>query len=132
MSSERNASNLSAGGERYASPPEDTRGNAPENGSSQTSNSDPVSELMDAVLRETIGVMTDDEAYIIIQRWFREQGADLHLDRQTCHSLVGYILKERFRGWEIPTTHVSRIADRLWDDPVARERLGVLWDEASK
>jgi hypothetical protein len=92
----------------------------------------PSSELLDAVLRETIGNMTDIEAHELITGWIAEHsaGKELHLD--VIRSLVHYLLRQRFRGFTFDQTHLTSVARWLWDDPAARARLQLLWGEAGQ
>lgn len=88
------------------------------------------SELLDAVLRETIGKITDEEAHELIAGWIAEQPADMELHFDAIRSLVQYLLKRRFRGFAFDQEHLTGVARWLWDDPTARARLELLWNEA--
>ncbi len=90
------------------------------------------SELLDAVLRETIGKMSDEEAHELISSWIAQQpaGKELHFD--VVRSLVKHLLGRRFRGLFFPHEQLTRVARWLWDDPAARARLELLWNEAAQ
>lgn len=98
----------------------------------QSPNNELAASLLDAVLRETMGSTTDAEAHEMISQWLNQQSPETTLDHASCRSLVAFILQNRFRGWEIPTRQAERIAERLWEDPGARQRLELLWDAAKQ
>jgi len=92
----------------------------------------PYSELLDAVLRETINRMTDEEAHELISGWIAEQPAGTELNFDAVRALVQYLLVRRFRGFSFAQEQLTRVARWLWDDPTARARLELLWNQSAQ
>lgn len=90
------------------------------------------SGLLNAVIRETIGVMSDQESLELVQEWFASQLTPPPLEVGACCTLVEFILGKRFRGWVVPVSHCEAIAERLMSDPYSRERLETLWAWAQR
>jgi hypothetical protein len=90
------------------------------------------SELLDAVLRETTGNMTDEEAHELITGWIAKQSAGRGLDLEAVKALVEYLLSRQFRGSALAKNESASVAQVLWDDPDARARLQLLWIKAGK
>jgi hypothetical protein len=86
------------------------------------------SELLDAVLRETIGRISDDEAHEMITTWLAGQQRGNELSLALVESFVGYLLERRFRGWYLPAAQQRQLALWLWEDPLARSRIERLWN----
>jgi len=86
------------------------------------------SDLLDAVLRETIGRISDDEAHEMITTWLAGQQRGNELSLPLVESFVGYLLERRFRGWYLPAAQQSQLALWLWEDPLARSRIERVWN----
>ncbi len=90
------------------------------------------SELLDAVLRETVGKMSDQEAHRLISAWISEQPIGQEIGYESVLSLVRYLLGQRFNKLTFPESQVASIARWLWEDPAAKARLERLWREAGR
>ena len=83
-------------------------------------------QLLEAVLQETMTLLSDDDSYAWLMKWRQEHG-DPPLSPETVTRLIADLLRKQFRQWEPDTATREAIVGWLWQDPVAHEKLQAIW-----
>lgn len=100
---------------------------SPNTGNSRDSNNDP--ELLEAVLRETLGNANQDSLNLILSV-ARDSQFPSSTRIEAAEEVVDAIVKHKLGNWKFSRKLIKRIANTLIDTPEAANKLERLWQEA--